>query len=161
MPAIIKLDPSVPGIAVLLPFLAERVRVHARENEPRTTPDNFTAIIMSRIWARDPTILALGLVDPETSMLVGHVLAELTQSVDPISGEKIVTATTVQKRADGNVGDSLYEALDHVGVWAASQGASLLALHTKRDSREYEKRLGYKHGFHVLYKALGTNGSPG
>jgi len=160
VPAILRLDPSDSTLAMLLPFLAERVRLYAAEHEPRIPAETYTAMVMGRLWARDPSLLALGIVDTDKGFLVGHVLAELITAQDIATGQSVRHVSIAQKRADGNVGDAVYQALDQAGVWGAANGASLLELRTKRDSREYEKRLGYTHGHHVLYKALGTDAAP-
>ena len=157
VPVVVRLDPANPGLSLLLPFLAERVRLFAEEYEPRVNPQSYSSLVMGRIWARDPTILALGLVDPEKGTLHGHVLAEMGVSRDLATGAEVKSAIVTQKRADGNVGDALYQAVEEAGVWAVTNGASVIALNTRKDSREWEKRLGYTHGHHVLFKKLGMD----
>lgn len=146
MAAIIRISPSVNEYALVTPFLADRVTAYAAEHLPDVEPQEFTRNTMSRLWAGDPSVLALGILD-EKGMLVGHVLAECAQ----VGSQRVVVVH--QSRADQNVGTALQEALEATEAWALQAGANVFKVMPHRDWKTWEKK-GFQLATHTVYKRL-------
>jgi hypothetical protein len=144
MPAVVRIDPHQPQIGLLSPFYAQRVRAFAEKYQPEVNPTEFTAAVMSRLWLNDPKMLALGIVEDDTAKLVGHALA----SHEGFGSEQWVTITQV--RADENVGDARIQVVNAVVDWAKRLGVKRVILHTNRDGKDWQTKLGFKSYRHVL-----------
>lgn len=136
-PTVVRLTAENPGLAKLLPYAMERIEAHAKAYQPETNAGEYARAYTARVVAGDLRVLLLGLVDPETAMLVGHVLAE---RVDIGTAADVVIS---QVRADENVGDALVQAVEQAIKWAHGQQVTRVLMHTHRDGREWVKRLGF------------------
>jgi|SRR6185503_8386754 len=131
MAVVYKIDPRDPTGALLLPQLAQRLQLYAAEYERIYDPRVPVANYMSRLWADDPNLLILGLVEADSGALVGHVVAEKTGSL----------VNVLQLRADQNVGDALQEAVSRAIEWGLASGCTDALVHTTGNGRDWEKRL--------------------
>ena len=142
---IVKIDPRRADLAMLTPILAQRLQAYALEHQPDVEPQAFTNMMMARLWAGDSTLLALMILDQDAGIPTGHLLAECL----PNQFMQIR-----QLRADQNVGDARYDALDLACNWARDLGCPQAFIQSHRDGRELEKRQGWKLESHTLRRNL-------
>lgn len=140
MAAVLKIDGSDSRLRPLVALAADRIQQHADAFQPEVKPEEYARAVIARVWGGAQDVLLLGVVDEETALLVGHVLALVvvrgsTPGVD-----------IAQVRADENVGDALVQAVERTIKWATDQGVRRehITLFTHRDGKEWEKRLGFK-----------------
>jgi hypothetical protein len=131
MAVVLRIDPRDSTGALLLPQLAQRLQLFSTEYDRVFDPRVPVANYMSRLWADDPGLLILGLVEGDTGAIVGHVVAEKTGPLVNI----------LQLRADQNVGDALTEAVTKAIEWGKSLGCTDVMVHTTGNGRDWEKRL--------------------
>ena len=131
MAVVFQIDPRNSTGALLLPQLAQRLQLFSAEYERVFDPRVPVANYMSRLWADDPSLLILGLVEGDTGALVGHVVAERTGPL----------VNVLQIRADQNVGDALQEAVSRAIEWGKGNGCTDAMIHTTGNGRDWEKRL--------------------
>lgn len=150
MPVVLKIDGTDARLRPLVALAADRVQAHAESYQPEVRADEYARVVISQVWAGDPKVLLLGVVDEETALLVGHVLALI-----------VIRGTTpgldiAQVRADENVGDALVQAVERAIRWATDQGVKRehISLFTHRDGKDWEKRLGFKRYRSVLHLPL-------
>jgi hypothetical protein len=138
MPNVLRLDPHDAKLGLLTPFLAQRVERYTHTYQPEVVAAEYASAVMAKLWLGDPSILALGIVDPESAALLGHALAVVERF-----GSRVRVEIT-QLQADQNVGDARYQALEHVFGWAKEQGIEEILLFTNRDGKEFESKAGFK-----------------
>ena len=138
MPTVLRLDPHDTKLGLLTPFLAQRIEQYAEAYQPEVLPSEYASAVMAKLWMGDPSILALGLVDPDSAKLVGHALAVLERFGSRARVE------LVQLQADQNVGEARYQAVQHVLGWAKEMGSTQVFILSHRDGKEFESRFGGK-----------------
>src|ERR1700674_2280710 len=109
--------------------------------------------VASRLYAGDPSLCVIGIIDEDTATLVGPVLA--AAACEEPGGQPIVQVT--QYRADKNVGDSLVHAVEQALTWGRALNPKLLTVSSKRDGKELAQRLGLKHYRYILRMPLGND----
>lgn len=137
-PSVLRLDPHDEKLGLLTPFLAQRIERYAADYQPEVAPAEYASAIMAKLWLADASVLALGIVDPDTATLLGHVLAIQGQ----FGSRTRIDVTQLQ--ADQNVGGARLEALSHVLGWAKERGVGEVLLFTHRDGKDLEAKFGFK-----------------
>jgi len=143
-PIIVRLTPEHSGLAKLLPYALERIEASARDYQLECRPEEYARAAISRVMVGDPKVLLLGLIDPDTAMLIGHVLAERFYV------GSMPNVLIPQVRADENVGDARFEAVEQAIKWAHQQAVSNVQLYSHRNGNEWIKRLGFQRYRSVL-----------
>lgn len=144
MPTVVRIDPRLKGYAHFGEQARDRIAAMAEEAGDPDAKKMADAAI-ARLWAGDPALCLIGIVDETTLDLVGHVLAAASYDGGP---QPVVQVT--QFRADQNVGDALLTALEQGLEWGRALHPKLLTVSSKRDGKELMKRLGLKHYRYIL-----------
>ncbi len=155
---VLPVDPLNGPTAMLLPFIAQRIYNMASERMVEVDPTRFTRAILARLWAGDPAVVILAMLEP-TGKLVGHLCAELcTDSV-----KKWVFVH--QTKADGNVGDAVKRAIVLLDQWAASLKdttapggvpVTLMTMATHRNDAAWQRKYGLETHRQVLMREVGS-----
>lgn len=148
MATVLPIDPMHPKLGLVAPLFAQRVLAFADQYQPEINSVEFTRALMAKLYLGDPNILALGIIEEDSATLVGHALATL----DMFGTARWVTISQV--RADENVGDARVKAVEDILEWAQARGVTKVILHTNRDGKDWEKRLGFKPYRHMLRVSL-------
>lgn len=148
LPVCVKLDALNVRLRQLIPFAADRIEAYARAHQPEVDPSEFAAGIIARVWANDGRLLLIGIVNPETAELVGHVIAE-----HRFLGTEHWIAVE-QAEADGKAKEARFSAVDLVRIWATSLGIGKILVSANGDGKQWEKKRGAKFYRHVLMLPL-------
>jgi hypothetical protein len=148
MPTILPLDTRVSGHRPLAGLVADRIEQHARKHQPEVNAAEYTAGLMARLWLRDPNVLVLAAIDPESAEVVGHAVASLEQ----VGSERWVTIAQVR-------GESRMDAVKTVIAWAKVRETPkvLLHVHSSAASKDWAP-LGFKLYRHMMRLPLNGNG---
>lgn len=144
---VIKADPFHNTVGLVMPAITQRVIDYAKQHVPECDPVNVAKNLLTPLYAQDPRILVLALVD-ERATVVGHVIASLQSD-----GVK-TWVNIVQYRADGNVGDAGLDALETVDRWARANKATSVLLVTTSDDKRWDKR-GYEPTRIIRHRPVG------
>lgn len=156
---VLKVDPA--SNAPLTGLIAQRIKDYAQAHTPTSDPEVVTRQALAALWAGDPNLLVLALVDDGggTAEVVGHLLANYGK----IGQQGWVWITQV--KALQNVGDAITQAAFHVEQWAQTKGALGTVLISHRDpdksGPERWRRLGYVPTHTILTKTFQDNGHGG
>jgi hypothetical protein len=155
---VLPVDPLNGPTAMLLPFISQRIYNMASERMAELDPRRFTQALMARLWAGDPAVLILAMLEP-SGKLVGHLTAELcTDSV-----KKWIFVH--QTKADGNVGDAVKRAITMLDQWAATLKdttapggvpVSLMTMATHRNDAAWQRKYGLETHRQVLMREVGS-----
>jgi hypothetical protein len=155
---VLPVDPLNGPTAMLLPFISQRIYNMASERMAECDPRRFTQALMARLWAGDPAILLLAMLEP-SGKLVGHVTAELC--TDNVKKWVFVHQT----KADGNVGDAVRRAITILDQWAASLKdttnpagvpVTLMTMATHRNDAAWQRKYGLEAHRQVLMREVGS-----
>ena len=119
MITLVKVDPYHPVTGLLVPFLCRRIMDMAASRQEERDPQQFTRDIMSRLWAQDPSLGVLAMLD-EKGRLVGHAVATIE------TDGKNHWLFVQQTKADGDVGDAVDRAMGEAKGWAAQVSERLV-----------------------------------
>lgn len=155
---LIPLDPYDPNLGVLVPIVAKRITEFAREHTPELDPVLQTRAVMVPLWAQDPFVLVLAMVNTEGSV-VGHAVA--TINTDGLSHWIMVSQT----QADGAVGDAVKRSIEYAGTWVATKINPLLhtrgqapvtqmVMVTGRNEKVWERAFGFRLERRVMSRSL-------
>lgn len=137
MATVIKIDPWSPVGRLLIPQLTQRIEKYASEYQPEADPHEYAGTVIAKLYVNDPSLVILGIIDDDKATLVGHVVA----SVEGFGNRRWVYVPQI--RADKDVGNARFEALNMVTAWAKSLSINQILLATNQDGKEFEKR-GFK-----------------
>lgn len=162
---LIKLDPYDPHLGVLVPIVAKRITEFAREHMQELDPLGVTQSVMVPLWARDPSVLVLAMVNVEGSV-VGHACVSI--NTDGVNHWVMVSQT----QADGAVGDAVKRAIEYTHAWVRDEvNPRLMALGrnpvthmvmvTGRNEKAWERAYGFKLERRVMSREIGKSGEEG
>ena len=143
--AIVQIDPANDRFTMLTAALAERIAAYATDHQPDVIPQEYTRAVLAKLWLGDGTLLALGLIQVETSKLVGHLLA------DHAAFGHRSSVWVRQARCDTGI-SGLREALDQAEEWAFKRGADMFFCQPHRDWKDWTTD---RRGFHLVTHTVG------
>jgi hypothetical protein len=127
----------------LIPFLTPRLNETV---EALGDADGLAVpMFMSRLWAKDQSVLLVAAVTPEGSVK-GHCAALVH-----IPGQVLVVPPKLDEPTEN---DAISEMLGMVEEWAKGQGATILQLVSKRADPKWLKKHGYETARYVMTKQL-------
>lgn len=150
---VLPVDPLKGPTAMLLPFIAQRIFNMASERMQECDPERFTRSLMTRVWAQDPGILVLAMLEP-SGKLVGHTTAEIC--TDGVRRWVFVHQT----KADGNVGDAVRRVMNMLDQWGASHKATTMTICTHRSDAAWQRKYGLEPHRQVLMREIGSTIGP-
>jgi hypothetical protein len=153
---VLPVDPLNGPTAMLLPFIAQRIFSMANERMQELDPERMTRTLLTRLWAGDPGVLVLAMLEP-SGKLVGHLTAEYC--TDGVKKWIFVAQT----KADGNVGDAVKRAILMLEQWAVSLEqaqpvgvkVSLIAMATHRDDAAWARKYSFEKSRSVYIRPIG------
>ena len=154
----VRLNPYDPNLGVLVPIVAKRITEYAREHAKEMDPLAVTRGVMVPLWAQDPSVLVVAMVNTEGTV-VGHAVATVT------SDGVAAALNVMQTQADGAVGDAVKRTLDFARTWAVEEvnpalvaagrkPVTRLAFVTGKNEKAWEHDYGLKLERRVLGLAL-------
>lgn len=150
---VLPVDPINGPTAMLLPFIAHRIFAMAGERMQEVDPERFTRALMARLWASDPAVLMLAMLEP-SGKLVGHVTAEAC-------GDGVKRWIFVhQTKADGNVGDAVKRAMLMLDEWGKKHQATTMTIATHRSDAAWQRKYGLEPHRQVLMREIGSDIGP-
>jgi hypothetical protein len=146
---VLPVDPLNGPTAMLLPFIAQRIFQMAGERAQELDPERFVRSIMARVWAQDPGVLLLAMLEP-SGKLVGHVTAEIC--TDGVKRWIFVSQT----KADGNVGDAVKRVMLILDEWGKRHQATVMTIATHRSDAAWQRKYGLEPHRQVLMRDVGS-----
>lgn len=154
-PSVVRIDPEHDVLRLLVPDVAGRIRHYATQYQPDVDAVEYSRTMIGRLWVADARVLILGLVEPDSGKLVGHVLATHEKT------GRVEWVLISQHETDDTDHAPLETAVDHVAVWAKGLGVKKLMLATpSRKLKKWEKA-GFQFYRHVLQRPLDPDPEPG
>ena len=145
---VVVVDPYDARAGLLVPAVTQRIRAFCAQYMDEVDPDAFTRATMVQLWAQNPRLAIVALVNDE-GKVVGHAVASIEES-----GEKVRVFIS-QCQADGNVGDAVKRAIALADAWGRKHGATHMAMSTQRDDGAWERRYGFKTQRHLMVRMIG------
>jgi hypothetical protein len=148
-----RIDPFNAVTGLLVPYMTQRIRAFAEERISEMLPEMFTRNILARLHAGDPSLLVMGFLQPNGS-LVGHLVAEVCSDNVPLERGGTRWVFVLHCKADGNVGDAVKRAMHEVDAWAKERSCQFMLMATHRSDKAWERRYGFELSRHVLRRDL-------
>ena len=134
---VVPVDPYDPTLGLLIPGLTQRLLETSAKVMPEGDPEKATRSVMLALYAKDPKLKVLAVVQ-DGKRLVGHAVGSL------LTDETHVWVLVSQLRADGNVGDAMKQIIAQYDEWGRRYGARHMALVTGPGEKGWEDELGFK-----------------
>ena len=146
---VIPVDPFDLTTGLLVPQVAQRIRQFALDNYTEADPQFFASTIMARLFAGDPNVVVVALLEPTTAKVVGHGVA----TIETEGRRKWVFIS--QCKADGNVGDAIKRGIVWADQWGRERGATHMVMATPRSDTAWRRRYGFDVMRHLMIRPLG------
>lgn len=144
-------DPYHPQLGALAHLVSQRL---VEDTQKIGDEDDFTVTsLFSRLWALDPTVLVLAVLDSESGELVGYSAASIE------GNQAFMMQPRFEKPTENDAtGELLTIAERWIKDYNTAMGAELitrLTLVTRRFDPKWEKKYGFETKRYILTKKLG------
>lgn len=147
---VVTVNPLDKTTGLLVPVVAQRILDTAEAHFDELDPHLYTSQMMTRLWAGDPDVLIVALVEEGTFKVVGHGVAEIAKH-----GPNCWVFVS-QMKADQNVGDAVKRAILVADEWGKSRGAEKMVMATSRSDTAWRRKYGFLGMRHLMVRNIGS-----
>ena len=163
--SLVILDPYHPAIGVLTPIAARRIFDMATSHTQEIDATQQVKAIMTRLWAQDPTVAVVLMVD-KNGVVVGHAVASIES--DGVNSWVFISQT----KADVAVGDAVDRCLALAESWAQEYNrvrlipagrrpVTHLLMASHRSDLAWQRRMNFETVRHVMARQIEPKGREG